>query len=109
MNKATENKEDFKMKSAMYNSIKIPFENRCGVESLIEGFGLPYIVGDIGLSELVVIDLSHEVDEGGTRVWKCEASNDLSFALSLKEEGSVVIKGYNNESYVIPVERGWCR
>lgn len=97
------------MTTAMYDTIKIPFANRCGAESLIEGFGLPYIVADIGLAELVVIDISHPVDEGGTRVWKCEDSNDLSFVLALKEDGSVVIKEYNEETYVIPIERCGCR
>lgn len=97
------------MTTAIYKSIKIPFANRCGAESLIEGFGLAYLVADIGLTELVVIDLSQPVDEGGTRVWKCEDSNDLSFVLTLKEEGSVVIKEYNEESYVIPIERCGCR
>lgn len=97
------------MTTAMYGSIKIPFANRCGAESLIEGFGLPYLIADIGLAELVVIDLSQPVEEGGTRVWKCEDSDDLSFALSLKADESVVIKEYNGESYVIPVERCGCR
>lgn len=90
------------MTTAMYDTIKIPFANRCGAESLIEGFGLPYIVADIGLAELVVIDLSHEVEEGGTQVWKCEDTIDLSFVSGLKKEGSVVTKDYNEYRYVIP-------
>lgn len=97
------------MTAAMYDSIKIPFANRCGAESLIEGFGLPYIVADIGLAELVVIDISHPVDEGGTRVWKCEEIDGLEFVLRLKEDGSVVIKKYNEEIYVIPTVRCDCR
>ena len=97
------------MTTAMYDTLKIPFANRCGAESLIEGFGLPYIVADIGLAELVVIDLSHLVDEGGTRVWKCEETDDLEFVLRLKEDGSVVIKEYNGERYVLPIVRCGCR
>lgn len=97
------------MTAAMYNSIKISFANRCGAESLIEGFGLPYIVADIGLAELVVIDLSQQDEEGGIRVWKCEDSDDLSFVLSLMEEDSVVIKKYNEGMYVIPKVGCGCR